>query len=390
MADRLDSVVQSSRVVVCVGQGGVGKTSTSATIAMQAAYEGRRAIVLTIDPARRLANALGLPEFGNEERTVDAGAFAAARIALPKGRLTAMMLDIKRTWDEIVARHHPDPARKERLLHNKLYEAMSSALAGSQEYMAMEKLYELSRRKADPLDLIVLDTPPAANAMDFLDAPSRMLDALDNDATRWLLEPYTSTGRITHRLFDAGSSFFIRTIARFTGAELIEGLAELLSCFQGMFEGFRERAKVVRAVLEARDTTFIVIGTPREGGVAEARAFRDRLIERMIKVGAMVLNRATVDAFEGRAVPPARVLEAEIAREGGRAVFARRLYEAAALAAESARLERARADALRQEVTPTPVALLPELPRDIHDLTGLEALRRCLFAGMPSSTSTSM
>ncbi len=382
----LDAILGSSRVVVCVGQGGVGKTSTSASIAMQAAYAGRRVIVLTIDPARRLANALGLPEIGNEEKVVGDQAFALAQIAPPSGRLTAMMLDIKRTWDEVVSRYHPDPARRDRLLHNKLYEALSSALAGSQEYMAMEKLYELSQRKNDRLDLIVLDTPPASNAMDFLDAPSRMLDALDNDATRWLLEPYTSAGRITHKLFDAGSSFFIRTIARFTGAELIESLAELLAGFQGMFDGFRDRAKAVRTVLEAEDTTFVVIGTPREAAVNEARAFRDRLVERKIKVGAMVLNRATVDAFDGRMIPPREKLEQNVLDEGGDRAFVDRLYGAAATAAASAREERSRADALALEIAPTPLVTVPELPRDVHDLVGLNALRGHLFTGARKNT----
>jgi anion-transporting ArsA/GET3 family ATPase len=376
---RLGSIVSSTRVLVCVGQGGVGKTSTSATIALHAAREGRRALVLTIDPARRLANALGLPEIGNEERVIGAQAFETKGMAPPRGKLSAMMLDIKRTWDEVIGRYHPDAERRDRLLANPLYQALSTVLAGSQEYMAMEKLYELSTRRHDPLDMIVLDTPPATNAMDFLEAPSRMLDALDNDATRWFLEPYTQAGRITQKLFDAGSSFFIRTISRFTGAELLERLAELLSGFQGMFEGFRERARVVRTLLEAEDTSFVVIGTPREPTVSEARAFRDRLVDRGIKVRALILNRATVDAFEGRALPPIDLLETEVRAEGGSIDLARRLHEAAEHASRCAAAEQARAKKLNEELQGTRVLLAPELPRDIHDLVGLEALRRALF-----------
>ena len=194
---RLDGLLATSRCVVCVGPGGVGKTSTSAAIAMQAARLGKRTIVLTIDPARRLANALGLPEIGNEEADVSVDAFGRAGLSPPKGRLTAMMLDIKRTWDDVIQRYHPDPERRAKLLSNRLYVALSTALAGSQEYMAMEKLYELALREKDPLDAIILDTPPANHAVDFLEAPSRMLNALDNDATKWLVEPYKERGRIT-------------------------------------------------------------------------------------------------------------------------------------------------------------------------------------------------
>lgn len=347
----LDSVLANARVVVCVGQGGVGKTSTSAAIALEAAHRGKRALVLTIDPARRLANALGMREFGNEERTVEPALFSAIGLPAPSGKLTAMMLDIKQTWDEVIAKYHPDPERRNKLLKNRLYEALSSALAGSQEYMAMEKLYELSMRKHDPIDLIVLDTPPAANVVDFLEAPSKMLDTLDNDATRWLLEPYVARGRISTKLFDAGSSFFIRTISRFTGAELIDDLAEMLSGFQGMFEGFRDRAKAVRAILEARSTTFVVVAAPRGTSLREARAFRDRLVERKINVGAMVLNRATVDPFAGAQPKDLDLLESVIVAEGGRKETAHRLYATAAAAHSMARTEAASVEKLRAETT---------------------------------------
>ena len=204
----LDSLLRRARCVVCVGPGGVGKTSTSAAVAVEAARQGRRTIVLTIDPAKRLANALGLPEIGNAEAEVSEQAFLAAGLAPPAGKLTAMMLDIKRTWDEVIRRYHPDPQRRRRLMANRQYVALSTALAGSQEYMAMEKLYELASRREDPLEVIVLDTPPAVHAVDFLEAPSRILNALDNDATKWLVEPYKERGRITQKLFDAGLFFF--------------------------------------------------------------------------------------------------------------------------------------------------------------------------------------
>ncbi len=379
MAERsLADPLARARCVVCVGPGGVGKTSTSAALAMEGAAQGRRTVVLTIDPARRLANALGMPQIGNVERDVDAAAFEAVGLPPPKGRMTAMMLDIKQTWDDVVTRYHPDPAKKKKLLESRMYVTMSTALAGSQEYMAMEKLYELSCREDDPLDLIVLDTPPSNHAMDFLEAPARMLNALDNDATRWLLEPALNKKRISTKLFDAGSSFFLRTISRFTGAELLQELAELLAGFSGMFDGFRERAKAVRKILEAEDTTFFVISTPNAAGVDAAAQFSERLTSQGIRVGAAVLNRAATDPFAGRERPDRAALEAAVEAAGGTAALAGALYdEAEAAWAQSNAHDEARA-ALEAKVS-RPVLLVPQLRRDVHDLLGLEQLRRHLF-----------
>lgn len=379
MAERsLAGALSRARCVVCVGPGGVGKTSTSAALAMEGAAQGRRTVVLTIDPARRLANALGMPQIGNVERDVDAAAFEAVGLPPPKGRMTAMMLDIKQTWDDVVTRYHPDPAKKKKLLESRMYVTMSTALAGSQEYMAMEKLYELSCRKDDPLDLIVLDTPPSNHAMDFLEAPSRMLNALDNDATRWLLEPALNKKRISTKLFDAGSSFFIRTIARFTGTELLQELSELLAGFSGMFDGFRERAKVVRRILEAEDTTFFVISTPNPSGVEAATQFCQRLESYGIRVGATVLNRATPNPFAGPDGPERERLEVAIAAAGGTKALADRLYEEAETAWTRARAHEAARAGLEAKMT-RPVLLVPQLRRDVHDLVGLEQLRGHLF-----------
>ncbi|MEO1335806.1 MAG: ArsA-related P-loop ATPase, partial [Myxococcota bacterium] len=290
-AHPLASTVLSNRCVVCVGPGGVGKTSTAAALGMYAAAAGKRTVVLTIDPAKRLANALGLSEIGSVERPVSAAAFEQAGLPPPKGQLSAMMLDIKQAWDEVIRRYHPDEEKREKLLNNRLYQAMSTALAGSQEYMAMEKLHALSTRSEDPLDVIILDTPPANHALDFLEAPSRIVNALDNDATRWLVEPYQNQGRLSRRLFDAGSTFFIRTISKFIGTEMLEDLAELLVGFQGMFEGFQARAATVSGLLSAEDTVFVVVTAPSAVGVADAEAFVSRLEAREHRVGAVILNR---------------------------------------------------------------------------------------------------
>jgi anion-transporting ArsA/GET3 family ATPase len=369
--------LERARCVVCVGPGGVGKTSSSAAIAVEAARRGRRTMVLTIDPAKRLANALGLPEIGNQERPIPAVAFTQLGLEAPKGTLSAMMLDIKRTWDEVITRHHPDPEKRRKLLENKLYVAMSTALAGSQEYMAMEKLYELTQRKDDPLDLIVLDTPPANHAVDFLEAPSKIIDALDNDATRWLLEPYQERRGLAKKLLEAGSSFFIRTIARFTGAEMLDELGELLAGFQGMFEGFQARAQAVNKLLAEDTTQFWVLSTPTQA--KEARAFWSRLVERELHVAALVLNRATPDPFQDHVVASSAALHEAVLRHGGSAELAARIEKVSRDQATAAASERAEAEALRSVVGATPVVLVPQRYEDVHDLLGLDAIRQGLF-----------
>lgn len=391
----LSPLLSSSRCLVAVGPGGVGKTSTSAALAIEAARRGQRAVVLTIDPARRLANALGLPEIGSVETDVRPEAFARVGLEPPAGRLTAMMLDIREAWDDVVTRYHPDPEGRERLLRNRLYHALSTALAGSQEYMAMEKLHRLSTREEDRPDIIVLDTPPATHALDFLEAPNRIVDALDNDATRWLLEPYRGRKRLSRRVFDTGSSVFVRTVARLTGVELLEELAELLGAFSAMFDGFRERARTVKALLAREDTQFLVVGSPSRVGLADVRGFVERLDERQVHVGAVIVNRCAVDPFETRSEAP-QVLRAAIAAAGGPEDLALRLEENAREAAARARLDHEGAVELASELggkgarseaggppngaaPARPVLRVPELRRDVHDLESLEHLRSYLF-----------
>jgi anion-transporting ArsA/GET3 family ATPase len=369
----LGEVLETSRVVVSVGPGGVGKTSTSAALALEAARRGKRVAVLTIDPARRLANALGLAEIGSEERRIDTAAFTAAGLDAPRGVMTAMMLDVHQMWDDTVRRHHPDPERRERLLQNRMYQTLSSSLAGSQEYMAMEKLHELASRTTDKLDLIVLDTPPSAHAMDFLEAPSRLLDALDNEATRWLIEPFMSRSKKSSRFFDAGGAMVIRTIGRFTGVETLEALAELLSGLQDMFDGFRARARAVRALLGDAQTSFLIVSAPRPGPIGDARAFHTRLTEERVRVGGFVLNRATVDPFEGGGEPAPQALRDAVGRAGGSPELAARIEALVAEQQDAVAVERRLAEALRH--VGAPVWMVPELPRDVHDLTGLDRLR---------------
>ena len=374
----LNELLESARCLVCVGPGGVGKTSVSAALAIEASRRGRRSVVLTIDPARRLANALGLPEIGSIETDILPQAFVDAGLEPPNGRLTALMLDIKEAWDDVVGRYHPNPERRQRLLDNRLYRALSTALAGSQEYMAMEKLHRLATREEDRPDLIVLDTPPAQHALDFLEAPNRIVDALDNDATRWLLEPRGGPRRLSRKMFDAGSTLFIRTIARFTGIELLDELAELLECFSDMFDGFRVRARAVKALLDRPDTSFCVVGAPTAAGLADAEGFVDGLQERSVRVGAVILNRGTRSPFQEWDEAPAR-LRHEVGRLGGSTDFAERLERNARRAEERAQRQAQGVRRMSDTFPHCSVVHIPELRQDVHDLESLFELGRYLM-----------
>lgn len=372
----LAELLDGGRCLVCVGPGGVGKTSAAGALGLASAHAGHRTAVLTIDPARRLANALGLPEIGNTERDIDPAAFRDRGLPEPAARLSALMLDIKQAWDEVVARHHPDEAGRRRLLDNPMYQALSTALAGSQEYMAMEKLYQLAHREEDPLARIILDTPPAHHAVDFLEAPNKIVDALSNDATRWLLDPLTQRNSVGRRLFDAGSGLFVRTVAKLTGNEILNQLGQLLEGFQAMMDGFRERAAAVDALLSSEATRFVVVSRPSPDGVHAAGAFVERLEDRGARVAAVVLNRAPLDIGD---VGPRRPLpegwEAAVERAGGSPELALELHDAACDTAEAFAAAQDRAAALA-EACRLPVFVLPELDVDVADLGGLDALRR--------------
>jgi anion-transporting ArsA/GET3 family ATPase len=366
------------RVLVCVGSGGVGKTTVAAALGLGAALDGKRVLVCTIDPARRLASAMGLGALGNVEARVPDHAFVEAGLR-PRGELFAMMLDVKRTWDDLVTRHAPDPARRDRILKNRLYHQMSAALAGSQEYMAMEKLHELSQDR--DYDLIVLDTPPTSHALDFLDAPERILDFLGNDAARALLAPASGAGRLGLRLAQLGSGYIAKTLARFTGADMLRDLSEFLAGFQGMYEGFKERATAVRLLLARPTTGFVLVASPSPLSIDEALAFHDRLHAEGMPVAGLVANRVTPDLWGGAgALPDPAALAALLGPAlGPEAALAERL---ASTLAEHQGLAEADAKSLRRlfAAVPGPSAVVPRLERDVHDLAGLAVLAERLRA----------
>ncbi len=360
--------LRGRRIAVCVGSGGVGKTTLSAAIALSGALDGGRALVCTIDPARRLANALGLERLGNVESRVPPRKFAEAGLA-PRGELHAMMLDVKRTWDDLIARHAPDRSRQKRILDNRIYQQLSSALAGSQEYMAMEKLYELASER--DYDLIVLDTPPTVHALDFLEAPARILDFLGNDAARVLLVPAFAAGKLGFRLAQLGGSYVVKTLARFTGAAVLRDVADFMASFQGMYEGFKTRAAAVRELLGRPDVGFVVVASPTPISVGEALFFHEHLHAEGMPIAGVVANRVTPDLWPGPApLPGAKALAAAL---GGDASLAARL---AATLAEHQTFARADARELGRLFSGAEggKVSIPRFETDVHDIAGLAAL----------------
>jgi anion-transporting ArsA/GET3 family ATPase len=291
----LDELVRAKTVIVCVGSGGVGKTTLSAAIALRAAEIGRRVCVLTIDPARRLANAMGLDGLDNTESRVATDRLEAAGVRRPTGELWAMMLDAKRTWDDLVRRFARDPEQARRILANHYYQQISSALAGSQEYMAMEKLYEL--HESGKYDLLVLDTPPTRHALDFLDAPKKMMGFMDDGVLSVFLAPSRIAGTLGFGLFTSSSAMMFTLLQRITGFQVLRDIADFVGSFGGMHAGFRDRAGKVEAFLRAGGSSFVLVTGPAPSTVDEAEFFFRKLVEYRMPVGGIIVNRVHADAL---------------------------------------------------------------------------------------------
>ena len=378
------------RVIACVGAGGVGKTTLAAAIGLGAARRGRRVLVLTIDPARRLADALGVGALGPEP-TVIARSLLERLGVPPGGELFAMMLDMKRTFDELVARFAADPAARERILANRIYQHVSDALAGSAEYSAMEKVHEMSLRPE--FDLVVLDTPPSAHALDFLEAPERLIGLLDSRLVQLLLHPALSAGRLGLRLFQRGAHQAFALIERITGFGFLEDVSEFLLAFEGMSEGFRSRAEGVRQLLFGPDTAFVLAAATSFESVAHASDLLTRLEAHGANVVGVVANRVrtwpaatpTLPTAEERAAWLDQLTRA-FALEHGE-FFPAQLAASAALAvldgyaAAVARDTEATAPLLAEaERRGCFVRRIPELPRDVHDLASLAGIEKRFFA----------
>ncbi|AXK33625.1 ArsA family ATPase [Streptomyces armeniacus] len=418
-----------TRIVVCCGAGGVGKTTTAAALGVRAAERGRRAVVLTIDPARRLAQSMGLTELDNTPREV-AGVDRSAG-----GRLHAMMLDMKRTFDEIVEAH-ADPERARAILENPFYESLSAGFAGTQEYMAMEKLGQLQAR--DEWDLIIVDTPPSRSALDFLDAPKRLGSFLDGTFIRLLSGPAKAGGRAGMKFVHlgmAGLSMFTGALNKLLGAGLLRDVQTFVAAMDTMFGGFRTRADATYRLLQAKGTAFLVVAAPERDALREAAYFVERLAADHMPLAGLVLNRVH-GSDAGRLSAERALAAAESLEEGGVADRGRTTAErpdqaeqpqepeqfagteqpardkanqdaaqdkADRLAAALLRLhaERMRVLARERRTRDRFAALHPEvpvtevaaLPGDVHDLTGLRAIGERLAArsdgsdGQPAATA---
>ena len=376
---RLEQALDGRRVVCCVGSGGVGKTTTAAALALRAAMEGKRALVLTIDPARRLANSLGLKEMGNEETRIEPALFAQSGLS-PRGEMWAMMLDLKRTWDELVRRQARTPQQAQAILDNKLYQTLSTVMAGSLEYMAMEKVYELYN--GGRFDLIVLDTPPTSNALDFLHASDRILDVLDNNAMKIVLGPMLKAGKLGFKLFAAPSGLVLRTLARFTGSEFLRDLAGFMMAFEGMYDGFKERAAKVKALLMSQKAAFVLVTGPDSLTIQEALFFHEALQKDGIQTAAVVVNRVQRDPRRhgGPDNVPAlkEALQMAQIKDGGEPPLSERLCQTLTDQATLADLERRQVERLRERLRGVPLFAVPRLRKDVHDLGGLWQIDRML------------
>jgi anion-transporting ArsA/GET3 family ATPase len=379
-AQALRSLVDSRRVLVTVGAGGVGKTTTAAALGVAAARRGRRVLCLTIDPAKRLAESLGIEAMTTEAVTVDRARFEAAGIPI-EGSLTAMMLDTKRTFDELVIKYSSSREKAEKLLSNRLYKYVSTSLAGTQEYMAMEKLVAV---KNDPrYDLVILDTPPTANALDFLDAPERLMEALDSATMKWFAEAMQSSGKFSLNLVAKGAAAVLRGIGRITGGGFLEAMAEFISELNDLFGGFKERAARVQQTLRADDVAFVLVTSPSPPAIREVLYFAERLEEAKMPRGALVVNRFHM--------PPRLAEEGVSEADAAKGIADRglvleedapsRILQAHADAVKLAHFDASHVRLLQSNAAGMPIVRVAELDTDVQDLTLLAQLSDVLMTG---------
>ncbi|MGH8998350.1 MAG: ArsA family ATPase [Acidimicrobiia bacterium] len=370
-AGSLGDLATCAHVVVCAGSGGVGKTTTAAAIALEGARRGRATVVVTIDPARRLANALGLDALSEGAAEIDPSLWSGGA---PEGggRLSALMLDTKSTFDHLVLKYSPDRGQAERILENRFYRNISAALSGTSEYMAMEKLHEIHEEGG--FDLIVVDTPPTRNALDFLDAPARLTRLLDNRLFRLVMAPT----RVSFRMANLALQAFFRTTSKIVGSEVVEDLVLFFQAFEGMEDGFRSRARRVTELLADPTTAFVLVTSPGRDAVSEAGYFARRLAESGLSVDGLVVNRIHPE-FGAEAPEAIRARGAAVAAAApGAGMDA--LYANLADFVDLAGRERGHLAGLAGEIGDVPVARVPLLPFDVCDVESLMAVGRHVFA----------
>ena len=380
-ATSLEQLLAANEVVVTCGSGGVGKTTSAAALgAMAAAHLGGRVLVLTVDPAKRLANALGLEAFGNVECEVPRAAFTDAGIE-PRGRLFAAMLDTKASWDDLVRLHAPDEATLEAILANPLYQNITGKFVQSHDYIAMERLYEI--HSSGRYDLIVVDTPPTRNAIDFLEAPDRMAEFVGSRLLRWLTAPARS------RVLNYASKPFYTIADRILGSQFLQDIGEFFLLFQTMYDGFVERSRAVSRLLEDHGTTFVVVSTLEPAPAQEAEFFVEALAERKLALGALVFNKVLpTDLFSSAAAKVAERLDrdagpvaAAVADQVADTEQVARVLDEVAASFLNYRLVASREaeEAARLGAAAEVVATVPYLADDVHDLAGLLMIGRHLW-----------
>ena len=363
----LDVVIgdPATRIVVCCGAGGVGKTTTAAALALRAAEQGRSVVVLTIDPARRLAQAMGLEELDNTPRTVPGTDTAAG------GALDAMMLDMKRTFDEIVLAHST-PERAAVIFANPFYQSLSSSFAGTQEYMAMEKLGQL--RAEDRWDLVVVDTPPSRSALDFLDAPKRLGSFLDGRFIRVLMAPAKAGGRAYLKVIGAGMGAVTGVLGKVLGGHLLTDLQSFISALDMMFGGFRERADATYALLKAPGTAFVVVAAPERDALREASYFVDRLRSDGMPLAGLVLNRVHRTGAPGLSAERATAAAEALRGTGSEADLTAGLLRLHAQRMVTVGREQRMRSRFTGAHPAVPLVEVSARPGDVHDLGGLRSL----------------
>ncbi len=375
--------IEDREIVICVGSGGVGKTTSSAVIGLQEAIKGRRVLVLTIDPARRLANSLGIDAIGSTRQQIELERFRQLGLE-PKGELWAMMLDMKEAFDHLVKRHAPDEETQKEILNNRFYHYFSTSLAGTQEYAASERLYEL--HEDGDFDLIVLDTPPTTHALDFLEAPRRLADAVESKALQWLYKPGILSGSPARGILSVGSSYVTRTLGKFTGTELLEELRVFLQIFSSMFEGFENRARIVEELLYGEPTGFTVVTAPDTLSTEEAIFFYNKLGDDALNVDGFVVNKVHprwVDSTQIDDGIDDLVAELDdnldIASTDAESL-SERLVENAEQFQLRADQDTSSIETMADELpADLPILRVPYFNRDIHSLSGLDKARREIF-----------
>jgi len=369
----------ATRIVVCCGSGGVGKTTLAAALGVRAAENGRRVVTLTIDPAKRLAQSLGLTELDNTPRKVQ-GIKSSNGTA---GELHAMMLDMKRTFDEIVEAH-ASPAKAAQILANPFYQSLSSSFAGTQEYMAMEKLGQL--RKSDRWDLIVVDTPPARSALDFLDAPGRLARFLDGRFIRMLLVPAKAGGRGYLKVMQAGRGVVTGAMTKLLGTQLLSEVQTFVAAMDTMFGGLRERADATAKLLRTPGTAFVVVAAPEPDALREATYFVERLVEDDMPLAGVVVNRVhrspVPDLSAGKATSAAEAL----AEGGPDASLAAGVLRTHAQRMQLQASEEKKIAGFSLALPSVHMASVPAFAEDVHDLAGLRRLADALCGAQPAAS----